>query len=149
MFTLNKSGKKGARAEKVKLPGGKKVTCERDDREVNDETIYTGTVKFFAGKDGYGFIIPDEEIEFMGETVTDNAEDEEGGLYVAREDVIFAEDSATNLNYGTKVQFQVYKNEKGLGACEVKNEDGSAYEYKKSTKRKLKNKGGANKKSKK
>merc|ERR1719242_2344410 len=94
MYTLNKSGPKGARAEKVKLPGGKKVTCERDDREVNDETIYTGTVKFFAGKDGYGFITPDEEIEFMGETVTDNAEEEGGGLYVARENVIFAEDSA-------------------------------------------------------
>merc|ERR1719445_2365852 len=94
MFTLNKSGPKGARAEKVKLPGGKKVTCEREDREVDDETIFTGTVKFFAGKDGYGFIIPDEEIEFMGETVTDNAEEEGGGLYVAREDVIFAEDSA-------------------------------------------------------
>merc|ERR1712212_1267804 len=140
LFTLNKSGPKGARAEKVKLPGGKKVTCERDDREINEETIYTGTVKFFAGKDGYGFIVPDEEIEFGGETVSNDAEAEEGGLYVGREDIIFAEDSATNLNYGTKVQFQVYKNEKGLGACEVQNEDGTAYEYKKSTKRKFKGK---------
>merc|ERR1719427_1149112 len=148
-FTINNTDSKGAKAEKVKLAGGKKVTCERDDREVDEETIYTGTVKFFAGKDGYGFIIPDEDIEFMGETVTNNAEDDEGGLYVAREDIIFAEDSATNLNYDTKVQFQVYKNEKGLGACRVQNEDGSAYEYKKSTKRKWKNKGGANKKSKK
>merc|ERR1712096_584352 len=101
--------------------------------------------KFFAGKDGYGFIIPDEEIEFMGETVSNDAEQEEGGLYVAREDIIFAEDSATNLNYGTKVQFQVYKNEKGLGACSVQNEDGSPYEYTKSTKRKMKTKGGARK----
>merc|ERR1719376_312479 len=149
MFTLNKSGPKGVRAEKVKLPGGKKVTCERDDREVNEETIYTGTVKFFAGKDGFGFIIPDEEIEFMDVTVTNDAEEEEGGLYVGREDIIFAEDSAPNLNYGTKVQFQVYKSDKGLGACEVQNEDGTPYEYKKSTKRKLKNKGGANKKKKK
>merc|ERR1719425_169277 len=149
MFTLNKNGKKGARAEKVKLPGGKKVTCERDDREIDDETIFTGTVKFFAGKEGYGFIVPDEEIEFMGETATNDAEDESGGLYVAREDVIFADDSAPNLNYGTKVQFQVYKSDKGLGACRVMNEDGSAYEYKRSTKRKMNNKGGANKKSKK
>merc|ERR1719295_1208193 len=148
MFSINKSDAKGARAEKVKLAGGKKVTCERDDREVDEETIYTGTVKFFAGKDGYGFIIPDEDIEFMDETVSNDAEAEEGGLYVAREDIIFAEDSATNLNYGTKVQFQVYKNEKGLGACQVQNEDGTAYEYKKSTKRKMKNKGGANKKQK-
>merc|ERR1719193_557046 len=89
MFTLNKNGKKGARAEKVKLPGGKKVTCERDDREIDDETIFTGTVKFFAGKDGYGFITPDQDIEFMGATVTNDPELEEGGLYVDREDIIF------------------------------------------------------------
>merc|ERR1719219_2512664 len=148
MFKLNKSGPKGARAEEVKLPGGKKVTAERDDREVDDETIFTGTVKFFAGKDGYGFIIPDEELEFMDVTATADAEAEEGGLYVAREDVIFADGSAPNLNYGTKVQFQVYKSEKGLGACRVLNEDGSSYEYKKSTKRKWRNKGGASKKKK-
>merc|ERR1719173_282564 len=148
MFELAKTDK-GNKAEKVKLPGGKKITCERDDREVDEETIYTGTVKFFAGQNGFGFIIPDEEIEFSGETVTTNDDDEEGGIYVAREDVIFAEESATNLNYGTKVQFQVYKSEKGLGACQVQNEDGTPYEYKTSTKRKLKNKGGANKKKKK
>merc|ERR1719376_466436 len=135
MFELAKTDK-GNKAEKVKLPGGKKVSCERDDREVDEENIYTGTVKFFAGQNGFGFIIPDEEIEFMGETVTTDAEAEEGGFYVAREDVIFAENSATNLNYGTKVQFRVYKSEKGLGAFEVRNEDGTVYEYKKSTKRK-------------
>merc|ERR1719447_2200545 len=145
MFELTKTDK-GNKAEKVKLPGGKKITCERDDREVDEETIYTGTVKFFAGQNGFGFIIPDEEIEFKGETVTTDAEAEEGGLYVAREDIIFAEGSAPNLNYGTKVQFQVYKSDKGLGACRVQNEDGGAYEYKKSNKRKGKNnKGGAKK----
>merc|ERR1719494_869197 len=140
MFEITKSDK-GNKAEKVKLPGGKKITCERDDREVDEETIYTGTVKFFAGQNGFGFIIPDEEIEFMDVTVSTDAEAEEGGLYVAREDVIFAEGSAPNLNYGTKVHFQIYKSEKGLGACRVQGEDGSAYEYKKSTKRKWKNKG--------
>merc|ERR1719400_2389916 len=148
MFEISETDK-GASAVKVKLPGGKKVTCERDDREIDEETLYTGTVKFFAGKDGYGFIIPDEEIEFGGVTASTDAEAEEGGLYVTREDVIFADDSAPNLNYGTKVQFQVYKSDKGLGACRVMNEDGSAYVYKKSSKRKMKNKGGANKKSKK
>merc|ERR1719391_182643 len=60
MFELTKTDK-GNKAEKVKLPGGKKVTCERDDREIDEETMYTGTVKFFAGKNGFGFIIPDEE----------------------------------------------------------------------------------------
>merc|ERR1719204_101767 len=93
MFDLAKSDK-GNKAQNVKLPGGKKITCERDDREVDEETIYTGTVKFFAGQNGFGFIIPDEEIEFQGETVTTNDDDDEGGLYVAREDIIFAEGSA-------------------------------------------------------
>merc|ERR1719431_1582928 len=147
MFEITKSDK-GNKAENVKLPGGKKVTNERDDREVDEETIYTGTVKFFAGQNGFGFIIPDEEIEFKGVTVTTDAEAKEGGLYVAREDIIFAEGSAPNLTYGTKVQFQVYKSEKGLGACRGQNEDGEAYEYKKSTKRKWKNKGGSKKKRK-
>merc|ERR1711920_1100895 len=76
-FEINKSDSKGAKAEKVKLPGGKKVSCERDDREVDEENSYVGTVKFFAGQNGFGFIIPDEEIEFMGETVTTDAEAEE------------------------------------------------------------------------
>merc|ERR1719383_894968 len=49
MFELVKSDK-GNKAEKVKLPGGKVVTCERDDREVDEETIYTGTVKFCRPK---------------------------------------------------------------------------------------------------
>merc|ERR1719204_2670272 len=149
MFDLAKSDK-GNKAENVKRPGGKKITCERDGREVDEETIYTGTVKFFAGQNGFGFIIPDEDIEFMDETVSATVdEDDKGGSYIAREDVIFAEGSAPNLNYGTKVQFQVYKNEKGLGACRVQNEDGTAYEYKKSTKRKRQNKKGGNKKKKK
>merc|ERR1719186_2432511 len=90
MFELTKTDK-GTKAEKVKLPGGKKVTCEQDDREIDEETIYTGTVKFFAGKNGFGFIIPDEEIEFMDVTVSTNADEEDGGLYIAREDVIFEE----------------------------------------------------------
>merc|ERR1719341_934981 len=65
MFQLAKTDK-GNKAEKVKLPGGKKVTSERDDREVDEETIYTGTVKFFAGQNGFGFIILDEETIYTG-----------------------------------------------------------------------------------
>merc|ERR1719177_100470 len=75
MFELAKTDK-GNKAEKVKLPGGKKVTCERDEREVDEETIYTGTVKFFAGKDGYGFIIPDEDIEFMDATCSSEVDED-------------------------------------------------------------------------
>merc|ERR1719184_196380 len=146
-FVINKSGSKGAKAEKVTLIGGEKVSCKRYDREVNKETSYTGTVMFFGGHGGFGFIIPDREIEFMGLTIKTDAEADEG-LYVAREDIIFSENSSPNLTCGTKVRFLVYKNEKGrLGACEVRNVDGTAYEYKKVKKRKKSSKkGGANKK---
>merc|ERR1719213_8855 len=78
MFEIAETDK-GKKAEKVKLPGGKKVTSERDDREVDEETIYTGTVKFFAGKDGFGFIIPDEDIEFMDETVSASVDEDDKG----------------------------------------------------------------------
>merc|ERR1712060_599253 len=110
------------------------------------ETIYTGTVKFFDSRKGFGFIIPDEEIEYGGQTATTASED--GGVYVAREDIIIADGSDARLNPKTKVQFQVYKGKTSMGACMVQSEDGTPYEYKRSTKRKWKSKVEAKKKAK-
>jgi len=106
----------------------KKVWCNRNARVYDVENIYTGTVKFFVVK--YGFIIPDEEIKFMGKTITPDACKKTGALYVSRDDIIFAEGSSWNLLSGDRIQFQVYSGEKGLGACRVQNEDGTAYEFK-------------------
>merc|ERR1712142_459738 len=83
-FQVSESDK-GKRARKVKLAGGKKVTCERGDREIDEKTIYSGTVKFFSGKGGYGFIIPDKEIEFMDLRISKDHEPDDRGLYVSRE----------------------------------------------------------------
>jgi len=145
-FVLNEKDDKGKRsAEKVTQVGGGKITNKQDERDIDEETIYTGTVKWFDGYKGFGFITPDEEIEYGGQTAT---ADEEGGVYVAREDIIKTEDSDARLNDGTKVQFQVYKGKNGLGACMVQNEDGTPVEYQR-RKRKWNNKAGKNKKSKK
>jgi len=121
-----------AKAEDDETLDEKKVWRYRNARVYDVENIYTGSVKFFLGKLGYGFIIPDEEIEFMGKTVTPDADAEAktGALYVGRNDIIFAEGSYRNLNRGTRMQFQVYKGEKGMGAYRVRNEDGTAYEHK-------------------
>merc|ERR1712096_145886 len=105
------------------------------EREVDEETIYTGTVKFFDGRKGFGFIIPDEDIEWQGQTAS--AEDEgDSGVFVAREDIIVEEDTDVRLNFDTKVQFMVFKGKNGLGACQVQNEDGTPYSYKRGMKRK-------------
>merc|ERR1719228_821822 len=132
------------RAEKVSKVGEGKIENEEDDRDIDEETLYTGTVKFFDGRKGFGFIIPDEDIEYGGQTATTS---EDGGVYVAREDIILADDSAAWLPEGHKVQFQVYKGKTSMGACRVQNEDGTPVELKR--KRKLDTKLGKNKKSKK
>merc|ERR1712096_55141 len=147
-FILNEKNDKGKRAaEKVTKAGGGKIVNKEDDRDIDEETIYTGTVKFFDGRKGFGFITPDEEIEYGGQTASN---DDEGGVYVAREDIIAVEDGAACLNDETKVQFQVYKGKNGLGACMVQNEDGTPYEYVPYTNKRKgnSNKGGKNKKAK-
>merc|ERR1712096_494454 len=146
-FILNEKDDKGKRsAEKVSKIGGGKIVNKEDERDIDEETIYTGTVKFFDGRKGFGFITPDQEIEYGGQTASDSGE---GGVYVAREDIIAGEGGAACLNDGTKVQFQVYAGKDGLGACMVQNEDGTPYEYVPyNNKRKGNNKGGKNKKAK-
>merc|ERR1712083_935598 len=111
-FILNEKDDKGKRsAEKVTEIGGGKISNQEDDRDIDEDNIYTGTVNFFDGYKGFGFITPDEEIEYGGETATAT---DDGGVYVAREDIIIAEDSDARLNDGSKVQFQVFKNKNGF-----------------------------------
>merc|ERR1719233_2252482 len=60
-FILNESDDKGKRsAEKITEKGGGKITNQEDDRDFDEENIYTGTVNFFDGYKGFGFITPDE-----------------------------------------------------------------------------------------
>merc|ERR1712183_1103600 len=98
-FVLNEKDDKGKRsAEQVTKVGGGKIVNKEEERDIDEETIYTGTVKFFDGRKGFGFITPDEEIEYGGQSASN---DDEGGVYVAREDIIKTDESDARLNDDT------------------------------------------------
>jgi len=107
------------RAENVTLVGGGKISVEEamSGKKYDTSRKYTGVVKFFDLKKGFGFVLPDlashESISWEGVTM-----DRERGLYIARED-IFTNDVPPALNDDSKVEFQVYHGPKGLGAGRV------------------------------
>jgi len=122
----DKDGK--PQAKEVTLVGGEKIpvfTKPYEDREVNEEETFTGDIKFFDGWKGFGFVKPDEEITFEGETSGE-------GLFFSR-DAIHSSNAGKGmvlrLSKGLRVSFKVYKDKKGLGACEIQNEDMTPLEY--------------------
>merc|ERR1711973_91032 len=86
-----------------------------------DEVTYTGTVKYYRTKRGFGFISIDNEITFQDLTA-------KGKIYVMKDDII-SESESIGLNKDGKVIFKVYKDSMGLGAMDVMNEDGSPIVY--------------------
>jgi len=109
-------------AKEVTLVDGEKIPIfvkPYENREVNKEDIYTGTVKFFDGRKGFGFVTPDEEISWENTSSGD-------GLFFSR-DAFIATNAGKGMvlrvRDGLRVSFKIYKDEKGLGACEVQNED--------------------------
>jgi len=109
-------------AKEVTLVGGKKIpafTKPHEDRVINEDETFTGTVEFFNGRKGYGFIKPDDEISWED---TDSGK----GLFFFRESLIATgpgKGMMLRVKHGLRVSFKVYKGTKGLGACEVQNED--------------------------
>jgi len=137
------------RAIEVTLVGGEKIpvfTKRYEDREVNEEETYTGVIKFFDRLNGFGFVKPDEKIIFQGEESGE-------GLYFARDDILTGnagKGMLLRVNKGLRVSYKVYKGKKGLGACEVQNEDMTPLEYQpriEGGNRKRTRKGDGNKKS--
>jgi len=135
-------------AKEVTLANGEKIpifTKPYEDREVNEEETFKGAVEFFDGRKGFGFVKPDEEI-----TWTDTASGE--GLFFSR-DALLATNTGKNMilrvKNGLRVSFKVYKDKKGLGACQVQNEDETplSCEPRKEGSRKRKRRGDGNKKS--
>jgi len=106
----------------------KKKTKEEliEEREIDgEEDIYTGTVKYYRTKSGFGFISIDNEITFQDLTV-------KGKIYVMKDDII-SESESIGLKKDTKVIFKVYKDSMGLGAMDVTNEDGSPIAFEEET----------------
>jgi len=124
---------KGWRAEEVSQPGGAKLVSVSEDpaKNYNKDVVYTGTVRFFNYRKGYGFITCDvEKIEWGGGTSESRKvmeENEEGereerlaaSVWFPAEEVVGAIDVEKQVDVGDKVQFHVYIDEKGLGAGKV------------------------------
>jgi len=109
-------------AKDVTLKGGEKIPIfmkPYDDREINENEIFKGTVLFFDGLKGFGYIKPDNEINVGDVTTTE-------GLYFSRDALIVSnagKGMVLKLRNNTKVSFNVYKDKKGIGACNIQNEN--------------------------
>merc|ERR1712083_1225388 len=108
-------GKKKSKKSEKQVVRKTKEECIAEREIDEEETIYTGTVKFY--KRGYGFIKIEEEITFKDVTAKSK-------IYVMAEDIM-CESEEIGLNKDDKVMFKIYKDSKGLGAMNVMNEDGS------------------------
>jgi len=115
-------------AKEITLVGGEKIpilTKPYEDHEVNDEETFTGVIKFFENKKGFGVIKPDEEITWEGSSSGE-------GLYFSRYAILSRNAGSgmvLRLQRGLRVSYKVYKSKKGLSACEIKNEDETPIEY--------------------
>merc|ERR1712013_96105 len=80
------------------------------------EKTYSGKVKFYDFKKGFGFVGLDEKIEYNGETIEDD-------LYLTCTDIIFA-DGCNRIPRNFEVKFKVTKDDKGFKAVNVQNSEG-------------------------
>merc|ERR1711920_501218 len=89
-----------------------------EEREIDEEeTSYTGTVMYYKPEKEFGFLAISEDITFNDKTVKEK-------IFVMKEDIVCYADEV-DLIPDSEVMFKVYKDSKGLGACEVMNSDGT------------------------
>merc|ERR1719397_454849 len=110
----------GSRKRKRQVKKTKQELIE--EREIDeDENTYTGTVKFYKPEKEFGFINITEEITFKDVTVKEK-------IFVMKDDIVCYSDEV-GMNEDSEVMFKIYKDSKGIGACEVMNVDGTPIEY--------------------
>jgi len=88
-------------------------------RDVTPGVKYKGTVKNYFFRRRFGWIQPDDEGDERRFLTKD--------IYVAREDIL-TKDFPPGLRAGTKVQFELYEDDRGLGACRVTGDNGELLE---------------------
>jgi cold shock CspA family protein len=115
-------------AYRVTLPGGMDLTSAvLLHRNVDGNKMFTGAMEFWHRKNGYGFVIPDSlnaasnSIKQAATKAASEQASKSGAspvqkLYVTRKDLGA---QGMRLQEGTRVQFNVYQDDKGVGACNV------------------------------
>jgi len=110
------SGTEGEEGDAAAKSEGNTEADNLNERQIDEaERVFVGKVKKWKKKQKFGFIIPNEEIEFMGLTA-------KRGVFVSKDDII-ALGEEVGLKKGWKVKFQIYKTSKGIGAYDVRTMD--------------------------
>merc|ERR1719235_2597565 len=111
MRTDRATKKKTILAKQVSLPGGGEISLQDDLDAENKEFVggqelrYTGTLKFFDGKTGFGYITIDEGYDFKGEEVPDE-------IRVERSEVNAGGRQPEKMSE-LQVEFGIWKTKKG------------------------------------
>jgi len=96
----------------------------------NGGRTYTGTVKSYLWAQGFGYILLDNKDAFTAPAIPNEKEkkkfEKTGGLWFARDDIV-STDTAVGCKQGDAVQFQVYTDEKGIGAMNVTRPNGAPF----------------------
>jgi len=92
-------------AAKITLEGGNPVTVSIERNYPNRQQRFSGTVKFFDARKGFGFIKAKEDFSFDGTDFKAG----EAKIYIAREDIKTDADIAPNLKDDAEVEFTLYK----------------------------------------
>lgn len=126
--TGKRAGETQKFAAKVTGEGGTPVTVTQEDlsKTYPDRTQrFTGTVKFFHSRKGYGFVKPSEDIEFAEKKFPK----ENANIYIAREDIKTSAETAPVLKDGAEVEFTLYKRAKASnwGAGDVTKAGGEPF----------------------
>lgn len=119
----------GPAGASVGLPEGYEPRTYPDRTVCNDGQVYTGTVKTFMWAQGFGFITFDRPEDFVAPEITDKKaakKFEANEIWFARSDIC-STDAAVGVRAETKVRFQLYTDEKGIGAQQIKPEDAEVF----------------------
>lgn len=129
-FGIAKNKKGLCKVYNMTLPGGVAIaedTLEHRE-ELADERV-KGTIEFFSGRQGWGFILPDESATLPAGVVTKIEEmakaSKEKGKEVKHEKCLYFRKA--DLGKGvwpkkdekTPVTFKLYTDDKGAGACDI------------------------------
>jgi len=131
-FGIWKTKKEQYKAYNMCMQGGEPFTRDAlEHRQVKGNTLYQGEISFWNWRQGWGFINPAsanfqapvkqalakqaaaaaEKAKKNGKDAPANAND----IYLRRSDV----PPGTRLNQGSKVKFNIYVDDRGVGACNL------------------------------